>query len=50
MWLALRAWEASGHDIVKVKEVLGPREVSPTQHYLEGGCEDADIDALFLAS
>ena len=48
--LALRAWEASGHNILKVKEVLGHREVSSTQHYLEGAFEDAEIDALFLTA
>ena len=48
--LALRAWEASGHNILKVKEVLGHREVSSTQHYLEGAFEDAEIGALFLTA
>ena len=48
--LALRARHASGHNILQVKEVLGHREVSSTQHYLEGTFEDADIDALFLTA
>jgi integrase/recombinase XerD len=47
---ALRAWENSGHNILKVQEALGHQEVSSTQAYLKGAFEDAEIDALFLAS
>ena len=48
--LALRAWELSKHDILKVQEVLGHSQVSSTQMYLKGAFEDAEIDALFLAA
>jgi integrase len=48
--LALRAWEANAYKILKVKEVLGHREASSTQHYLEGAFEDAKIHALFLTA
>ena len=48
--LALRAWELSKHDILKVQEVLGHSQVSSTQVYLKGAFEDAEIDALFLAA
>jgi integrase/recombinase XerD len=47
---ALRAWELSKHNILKVQEALGHQEVSSTQAYLKGALEDAEIDALFLAS
>jgi integrase len=47
---ALRAWELSKHNILKVQEALGHQEVSSTQAYLKGAFEDAEIDALFLAS
>ena len=48
--LALRAWELSKHDILKVQEVLGHSQVSSTQVYLKGAFGDAEIDALFLAA
>jgi integrase len=47
---ALRAWEHSDHNILKVQEALGHQEVSSTQAYLKGAFEDAEIDQLFLAS
>jgi integrase len=47
---ALRAWEHSDHNILKVQKALGHQEVSSTQAYLKGAFEDAEIDALFLAS
>jgi integrase len=48
--LALRAWELSGHNILQVQALLGHTQVSSTQVYLQGAFEDAEIDALFLAS
>jgi integrase len=48
--LALRAWEKSGHNILQVQALLGHTQVSSTQVYLQGAFEDAEIDALFLAS
>jgi integrase len=48
--LALRAWELSGHNILQVQALLGHTQVSSTQVYLQGALEDAEIDALFLAS
>lgn len=47
---ALRAWKNSNHNILKVQEALGHQEISSTQAYLKGAFEDAEIDALFLAS
>jgi integrase/recombinase XerD len=48
--MALRAWEKSGHNILQVQALLGHTQVSSTQVYLQGAFEDAEIDALFLAS
>jgi site-specific recombinase XerD len=48
--LALRAWEASGHNILQVQALLGHTQVSNTQVYLQGAFEDAEIDQFFLAS
>jgi len=48
--LALRAWEISKHNILQVQALLGHTQVSSTQMYLQGAFEDAEIDALFLAT
>ena len=48
--LALRAWELSNHNILQVQALLGHTQVASTQVYLQGAFEDAEIDALFLAS
>ncbi len=48
--LALRAWELSKHNILQVQALLGHTQVSSTQVYLQGAFQDAEIDALFLAS
>ena len=48
--LAVRTYELSGRNIMAVKAVLGHRQLSSTQAYLNGILSDDAIDALFLAS
>jgi integrase len=44
----VRTYAASGKDIMKTKEIMGHRQVSSTQSYLESILDDADLDALIL--
>jgi integrase len=48
--IAVKAWNLSGKNILAVKEVLGHKEVSSTQAYLDSIMTDDSIDALFLAA
>jgi integrase len=48
--LAIRAWEWSGHNIMKVKGILGHKEVSSTQAYLDSIWNQSVSDAFFTAA
>jgi integrase len=48
--LAVHAWNLSGKTIMAVKEMLGHKEVSSTQAYLDSIMSDDAIDALFMAA
>jgi integrase len=47
--LAVRVWHLSEYNLEKCRRVLGHRQISSTQHYIESAVSDADIEALFLA-
>jgi integrase len=48
--LAVRAWEWSGNNIMKVKSILGHKEASSTQAYLESIWNQSVNDAFFTAA
>jgi integrase len=47
--LAVRVWRLSRYNLEQCRRVLGHRQISSTQHYIESAVSDADIEALFLA-
>jgi hypothetical protein len=48
--LQVKAWALSGKNIMAVKEMLGHKEVSSIQAYLDSIMSDDAIDTLFLAA